>query len=266
MPGWIRTIIVTAFVCLLVGCAVDAPRVDAVGLRMINIQHWHGGGDYATLRYPHIVGTLAGQLNSVIERWIGGHCPIVGTKPRRYDDAAACATAFADECARLRASSPPGHPFGCTLDANAVVDVDAAGVLGLTMTSYAYAGGAHGLTTITDLTLDLRSGRALDLDDLLDYPDRRKLSALIEQGLRHQRHIPPDQSLKQAGYFTNKLPVPATVLALPEGLRFTYQSYDIGPRTMGQPQALVPYAALSEMVRRDGPLFRLHRLLASDAP
>lgn len=266
MPECIKIGVAVALACLPIGCVTDAPHTDAVGLRTVNVQRRLNDSDYVKLRYPHVVGAGTAMLNPVIERWIGGHCSIIGPKLQRYDDAAACVAAFVDKCARLRAASPADQPFGCTLDATAVVKVDAAGILGLTMTSYAYTGGAHGLTTITDLNLDLRSGRALKLDDLLDHPDQKKLSALIEQGLRRARHIPQERSLKQAGYFENNLPVPDTVLALPEGLRFTYQSYDIGPHTMGQPQSLVPYKALSEMAPPDGVLSRLHRLLAANSP
>lgn len=239
--------------------------IDSVALRTVQIEQWQHDDDYVRLRYPRIVGDAAARLNPIIERWIGGHCPIIGPKPEKFDNIPACVAAFTAACVKQHAHTPAGQHFACTMDSTADIRLDAAGLLGVVLKSYVYTGGAHGQTLIADLNLDLNSGRALKLDDLLNVVDKTVLSDKIEWALRRQRHITADQSLKQAGFFKDNLPVPTTVLVLPEGLLFTYQSYDVAPYVMGQPQALVPYNQLSGMLRRNGLLPHVQALQATSA-
>lgn len=235
---------------------------------MVQLQHWRGGNDYARLSYPVVVGDGAARYNKVINRWVGNHCPGINFKTTRYQSAAACVAAFAKRCAQLKAHAPTDH-FGCTLDGSTRIGVDAAGLLSLQLKTYTYTGGAHGWTQVSNLNLDLDTGQALQLKDLIVHPDNVVLRHAIEQALRASRHIAPDKTLKQAGYFKSRLPIPGAVLMLPEGLLFTYQSYAIAPYYMGQPQALVRYADIAQMLPTQGPkadlLGRLRGLHATAA-
>ncbi len=211
----LRTLIVIASCLLLWACNAHrhpSATLNSVALRTVQIEQWQHVDDYVRLRYPRIVGDAAARLNPVIERWIGGHCPVIGPKPEKFDNIPACVVAFTAACVKQRAHTPAGQHFACSMDTTAAIRLDAAGLLGVVLKSYVYTGGAHGMTLIADLNLDLHSGRTLKLEDLLNVVDQTELSDKIERAMRRQRHIAADQSLKQAGFFKNTLPVPSTAL------------------------------------------------------
>lgn len=265
--GWTAAWLLAAFLATP-GCHRTSPAPQSVGVATAHLENWRSDDDYAKLSYPFISGEDAARLNPIIQRWVGSHCPISAENAPQPDSAAACVTAFSNACAALKHEydDAGARPFGCTLDANTEIKLDAAGLLGIAYTTYSYTGGAHGSTVVSYLNLDLASGRVLTLKDLLDISDTAHLSGEIERAVRANRHIPATQSLKQAGFFEDTLPIPDTVLALPQGLLFTYQSYDVAPYASGLPQGLVPYSALGSMIRTEGVLPRLRALGESPAP
>ncbi len=262
VTGWAAAWLLAAFLAMP-GCHRAVPAPQSVGVTTAHAESWRGGDDYAKVTYPVVVGGVdAARLNPVIQRWIGARCPIPAENAPQPSSAAACVAAFSTACATLKHKyeDAGAQPFGCTLDANTEIKLDAAGLLGVAYTTYSYTGGAHGSTVVSYLNLDLASGRVLTLKDFLNAPDAARLSSALESAVRANRHIPADQSLKQAGFFVDRLPVPDTVLALPRGLLFTYQSYDVAPYVLGQPHGLVPYSALNGMIRAEGVLLRLRTL------
>jgi hypothetical protein len=246
-----RPVCASLAVLVLTGCAERTP--DFVSWRVEQLEHWQDANNYVRLHYPVIVGADAARLNPVIQRWIGAHCSVDPTAS--FSDAKGCLTGIVKYCSEL------GAETGCTVDLWAEPWVDAAGCLGIRIEVTSYTGGNHEQTDIEALNLEIPSGRALGLTDLLNRPDARSLAMRITHALRVQRHIPDDKSLTQAGLLTDDIPVSTRVLALPEGLLFIYLAYEIAPYTEGRPQVLVPYADLSDMVLKTGPLPRLHDLL-----
>lgn len=219
---------------------------------------WASPDLYAKITYPVVAGAAAGRLNPVIQRWLGARCPEPQARTQSFNDVRSCAAAYLTACQSMKTELAGQDPaFGCTLDALSDVRLDAAGMLSVVYTTYAYTGGAHGNTVVSYLNLDLHSGRALSMDDLLDHPVPGRLTALIETAMRHDRHIAATRSLEQAGFLVGKLPMPDDALALPQGLLFTYQSYTVAPYVMGQPSALVPWSALAGMVGRGAAVQRL---------
>lgn len=252
------------------GSSSPAPTSRSVGVALRQVDHLSTTHEYVKLNYPVVTGTAGTRLNPVIQKWIGARCPVPSEKPRVYNNAATCAAAFEKACKDLKKLYKNNEKtFGCTLDANSQIRLDAAGLLGVIYTTYAYTGGAHGNTVVSYLNLDIDSGKILQLNDLLARPDANKLSDEIEAAIRANRNIPASRSLKDAGFFVDKLPPADSVLALPDGLLFTYQSYEVGPYVLGQPHGVVPYAALNSMLTDNGPLVALIALgkrLAQDNP
>lgn len=246
-----RPVFASLAVLVLTACTERTP--DSVSWRIEQLEHWQDGGHYVRLHYPVIVGADAARLNLVIQRWIGAHCAVNPTVT--FGDAKGCLTGLVKDCSELGADS------ACFVDLTADPWLDAAGCLGIRLEATSYSGGNHEQVDIEALNLDVRTGRALGLTDLLNRPDARSLAMRIAHALRVQRHIPDDKSLTQAGLLTDDIPVSTRVLALPEGLLFIYLAYEIAPYPEGRPQVLVPYADLSDMMLKTSPLPRLHDLL-----
>jgi hypothetical protein len=203
--------------------------------------------------------SLRSSLNPVIQSWIGANCSV--EPESKYSDATTCLAGLWKGCSHVTDPSLPPQQRACTENITTTVQLDAAGLMVIRMDSDSYGGGAHDVSEVHALNLDLHGARALQLNDLLEHPNTETLALRITHALRQQRHIPADQPLTQAGFNTDHLPVPATVMIMPEGLLFTYQSYDIAAYSEGQPQVLVPFAELSDMVSGAGPLPRLRALL-----
>jgi Protein of unknown function (DUF3298) len=250
-----RSALVVVLTFLLTACT--SRPTDSVGWRTERIEHWQATDNYVRLQYPVVIGADAERLNPVIQRWIGANCGDGGTT---VADARACLSALVKDCSDTIAATSQSELKACAVNITTDVWLDAAGLLAINMDVTSWGGGAHPQEETHDLNLDLRSGRALQLGDLLDHWDAETLALRITHALRTQRHIGSDQTLMQAGFFVDHLPVPPAVMALPQGLLFTYGPYEIAPGVEGQQQVLVPYDELSGMIRSTGPLPRLHGL------
>jgi hypothetical protein len=246
---------------LLIACA--GRSTESVAWRTARAERWQDSNHYVRMLYPVLIGRDGVHLNPIIQHWIGSHCANLDDPGQTYPDAKACMIALFKDCSDVGSTKLNPGLNACIVNIRADVVLDAAGMLAIKMELDSYGGGAHELVKIEDLNLDLHSDTTLGLDDFLDHYDKETLAHRITDALRVEQHIPADQSLTQAGFLTDDMPVPPTVLALPEGLLFTYQSYDIASFSGGQPQVLLPYADLSDIVRASGPLPRLHALLAT---
>lgn len=273
-PANFRLLVALAVIAPMWGSTAGCHAADtrhasprSVEVAVAHAEAWRADDDYAKLDFPFVGGPAGQRLNPIIQRWIGARCPGLPGSAAPPADAAACVAAFSSACAALKHDyGADTGTFGCTLDATTEIRLDAAGLLGAIYTTYSYTGGAHGSTVVSYLNLDLASGRVFTLEDLLDTRDTARLSGAIERAIRAERHIPAGRSLEQAGFFTNTLPLPGEVLALPQGLLFTYQSYDVAPYSEGQPHGLVAYTELDGMIRATRLLAGLRALGAEPAP
>ena len=259
--GTIRMNSISVFVVilfLLLGSCTDR-STESVAWRTEKIEHWQDSGHYVRLQYPVVLGGSASRLNPVVQRWIGTECGSLVDVGVTYSDAQGCLNALAQHC--VAAGHLPQDQ--CYVDVVVDVRLDAAGLFAIKLQNISYGGGAHELYHAANLNIDLQDAHVFALSDLLNNPDTGTLALRITHAFRAERHIPEDQTLTQAGYLSDRLPVPTVVMAVPEGLLFSYQTYEIAPFSAGQPQVLVPYSDLSDMVRAEGPLPRLHALLAT---
>ena len=203
-----------------------------------------------------VIETAEAGLNQRIQAWQGEHCPLDPESPAHAENADGCLKLFLAQCQRQAAGLGSGAPLRCKHQGETKVLLNRDYLLGLTLMAYTDTGGAHGMPTIAYLTLDRRSGRPLALADLVQIPPET-LQGLLEKHLRLAMNLPPQASLKAAGFFEDRLPVPENVGVDAEGLRFTYDAYDVAPYAMGQPNVRIPYAELAPYFTADSPLRRL---------
>lgn len=99
--------------------------------------------------------------------------------------------------------------------------------------SYAFSGGAHGLGSLDYLNIDLKKGRILVLDDILNEGKKQELSLLLTKKLKRMNVLAESQKLTEIGYFTDEIQPNNNFYLCPGGIGFVYNHYDIAPYSFG---------------------------------
>jgi hypothetical protein len=122
-------------------------------------------------------------------------------------------------------------------------------------------GAAHPLTYSKVVNFDLKNGRSLQLADLFE-PNANYLETIASYSIndlkRQSKEAGPDESLLSDDDIEEGASAKADNYRswniTPKGLLITFDAYQVGPYAAGPQWAVVPYAALKEIIRADGPL------------
>ena len=93
--------------------------------------------------------------------------------------------------------------------------------------------------TLEYLNLDVASGRVLGLRDLLKPSYKATLPRMIASSLRTQAHVASDETLIQAGFYTNDPPIPAAMEIMAAGIKFSYPAGEITAGSVAPPNVVV---------------------------
>jgi hypothetical protein len=114
-------------------------------------------------------------------------------------------------------------------------------------------GQMHPIDYYESINYDLNSGRFLTLDDLFK-PQAEYLKTFSRYCF--------DELKKKAGrYFTENTMAEGTAARpenfknwniTPKGILISFEDYQVGPHSMGQPKIIVPYTELQEMLSTHG--------------
>lgn len=112
---------------------------------------------------------------------------------------------------------------------------------------YVFLGGAHGSAMCYPVNIVRSTGRVLAAT--VDTLKQKALQPILRRGVKEYISKAENRKIKdrdlQNMLFVEHgiIPLPATVPVLtPEGLRFVYQQYEIGPYALGMVEFTVPYA------------------------
>ncbi|MGB3800920.1 MAG: DUF3298 domain-containing protein [Lewinella sp.] len=104
---------------------------------------------------------------------------------------------------------------------------------------YEYSGGAHGMSFTELLPFAVNPPSLLGYDDIFLPDQEDRLSELLLAKAMEE----PDR------IFGDSVPVTGNLAPLPEGIRFIYDPYAIGPYASGEIALDLPYASLQGMLR-----------------
>lgn len=112
---------------------------------------------------------------------------------------------------------------------------------------YVFLGGAHGSAVCYPVNIVRSTGKVLAAT--VDTLKQKALQPILRRGVKEYISKAENRKIKdrdlQNMLFVEHgiIPLPATVPVLtPEGLRFVYQQYEIGPYALGMVEFTVPYA------------------------
>lgn len=116
--------------------------------------------------------------------------------------------------------------------------------------NYSYTGGAHGNYASGLYTFSLDSGKLLDLTDVVK--DTAALRPMLEAGFVAAKSN-PGETVKLSDLVYPEflsLPIPAQWCIVKEGIRFTYNPYEVAPYAVGQADITLTWEQLNNLVER----------------
>lgn len=126
-------------------------------------------------------------------------------------------------------------------------------ILAVSVGAFEFAGGAHPNSWVGYLNFDIRTGKLLQLNDLLVPHGKAQLDRIGERLFLGDNGDMDGESLAwdfEPGNFKLNENFAITT----GGLLFTFNPYEIGPYVMGAPQVFIPYKEMKALVKKDGPL------------
>ena len=124
------------------------------------------------------------------------------------------------------------------------------GALTISIFNFSYMGGAHPNTNRVYAVLDPATAHELPLDSVLVNGARARLLTEAERAFRQGRGMTPDSSFAAAGFwFKEGFELTPNWGFTRDGMLFHYNSYEVGPYSMGPTDALVTWTSLQGIVR-----------------
>jgi hypothetical protein len=142
------------------------------------------------------------------------------------------------------------------------VIMNESGYLTVENASSTYEGGAHGNHASSYHTLEIATGKALKLADLVEPGFEEKWAALGRVEILKSHGQKPDASLKDAGLFEDKLELNENWLLVPGGIGFSYAPYEIGPYALGEVLFVLPWKDIIDDLK---PGTKVHEIAAKIA-
>ncbi len=130
-------------------------------------------------------------------------------------------------------------------------------ILSVKTIEFRFEGGAHPNTFITNISNNLKTGKAIKLDDILAGNYQPVLNKFGEAKLRQFYKINPSEDLKKAGFFIENFVMNNNFLLTQQGLEFQFNQYEIAPYAWGAPVLFIPYSDLKEFIKQGSLIHRL---------
>ncbi|HEY5824520.1 MAG TPA: DUF3298 domain-containing protein [Cyclobacteriaceae bacterium] len=109
-----------------------------------------------------------------------------------------------------------------------------------------FMGGAHGMYTTSFINIDSKNGAPYLSDRFLKPGYQEFLNKLGEEEFRKEQELADTTSLDQAGFNfpENRFQLNDNYGLRKEGIVFFYNSYEVGPYSLGSTEIIIPYEKL----------------------
>ncbi|MBE7175208.1 MAG: DUF3298 domain-containing protein [Mucilaginibacter polytrichastri] len=208
------------------------------------------------LRYPKFPSANK-PLNDSLSKWLAAS----DNPDKSYSSPEAYATGFVGDYETFyKEQHQPPAAVPWEMQKTVKVYRQKGGIVPLMVDSYVFQGGAHGSPATVYHNWDTKSGKELELDDLLNPGWKAALTKTGEQIFRKQENLSAGISLSK-GYFFDKgvFSLNGNFLITEKGLQFLYNPYEIKPYAAGKTELLIPYTAIASLIKKDGPLTRFQQ-------
>lgn len=120
-------------------------------------------------------------------------------------------------------------------------------IVTIEMSGYSFTGGAHPYSFCLLVSYDLKNGaKPLQISDLVR--DTNAVRPLLERAYKLSKGLQETDSLADVVYSEiTQLPMPMNVGISPEGIRFYYNAYEVGPYAVGVSDILLTWQELGNL-------------------
>jgi len=130
-------------------------------------------------------------------------------------------------------------------------------LLGLTIESYIYTGGAHGGTFHGFINWDTQARKQISINEVLKPDTYDSLQVIAEKIFRENEGISSTDALKQYFFEDNKFALNENYLFTPEGIKYLYNEYEIKPYSSGRTELLIPYDSIRNLLKPESAISHL---------
>jgi hypothetical protein len=109
---------------------------------------------------------------------------------------------------------------------------------------YNFTGGAHGLQTRNYTVVDLRSGKAVSLNEIFTGDYEPALTDILTARVRKMHNIDPNRKLTDNGFFVESVKPTNNFYITSNGIGFFYNQYEIAPYSDGPDDIFIPFSEL----------------------
>ena len=126
---------------------------------------------------------------------------------------------------------------------------------------FLFTGGAHGRYSTSFLNIDLSTGRLIKLNDIFKGEFIGELTSIGEHYFRKTYEIEKEANINSTGFWfeDDAFYLPDNYGFSREGIIFLYGTYEVASFADGEPQFMIPYAAIQGFLKTPNPL-PIHQL------
>jgi hypothetical protein len=134
--------------------------------------------------------------------------------------------------------------------------LDLPGIVTVSIQSYAFTGGAHGMSVTQYLVFDTENGKQLGLADFFRPGFEATLDKLIDRRFRQIRGLSENDPLnsEKGGLFDDKIKHNENFAVTGSGIRFLYNQYEIAPYAVGDIEIELSFDDLRDILKPFEPL------------
>lgn len=121
-------------------------------------------------------------------------------------------------------------------------------IVSIKFEKYAHTGGAHGMSMTEYAVCDLAKNRKLGLNDIFKGNAKSEVDNLLDAKLRSLNGLNPEESLREAGFFIDKVEWSDNFFINNQGIGFFYNVYEIAPYASGTTELFVPFSEIMALL------------------
>ncbi|MCD4731069.1 MAG: DUF3298 and DUF4163 domain-containing protein [Bacteroidales bacterium] len=126
-------------------------------------------------------------------------------------------------------------------------------IVSIKFEKYAYTGGAHGISMTEYAVCDLTKKEKLSLKDIFKENAKDEIDNILDLKLRKLNGLNSEESLREAGFFVDKMEWSENFFINNQGIGFFYNVYEIAPYASGTTELFIPFTEITEFLKPNHP-------------
>lgn len=126
-------------------------------------------------------------------------------------------------------------------------------IVSIKFEKYAYTGGAHGISMTEYAVCDLVKNKKLNLNDIFKENAKVEIDNILDAKLRELNGLNELESLREAGFFVDKMEWSDNFFINSQGIGFFYNVYEIAPYASGTTELFVPFREITALLKPNHP-------------